>query len=219
MRVEKQLAEHHGCAAGHNLRVPLPLQLRPIETSDWRAVHSWGSLSEVCRYQPWGPNTVDQSRQFTSVATADWLADPQYRWVYLAQVGADVIGLGELRHRNKVHQQAEIQYIVHPRAQGQGHGTRIAKRLLEIGFQDHRMHRVYGTCDPRNAASRVVLRKAGMQLEGHLRHTMKLRDGWRDSEIYSVLSSEWIRQTPQGLLHEPPRVLRGTRNNSHQRST
>ena len=30
-----------------------------------------------------------------------------------------------------------------------------------------------------------------MTVEGTLRHTMRVRDGWRDSTIYSVVRNEW----------------------------
>jgi RimJ/RimL family protein N-acetyltransferase len=36
-----------------------------------------------------------------------------------------------------------------------------------------------------------VLNKLGMTYEGHLRHTARIRDGWRDSLVFSVLEEEW----------------------------
>jgi RimJ/RimL family protein N-acetyltransferase len=33
--------------------------------------------------------------------------------------------------------------------------------------------------------------KIGVTFEGRLRHTIKLRDGWRNSNLYSMLSHEW----------------------------
>jgi [ribosomal protein S5]-alanine N-acetyltransferase len=30
-----------------------------------------------------------------------------------------------------------------------------------------------------------------MTFEGWLRHTIKIRDGWRDSSIFSILADEW----------------------------
>ncbi|MET9021423.1 GNAT family protein [Actinopolymorpha sp. NPDC004070] len=47
------------------------------------------------------------------------------------------------------------------------------------------------TCDPRNAGSAALLRRLGMAYEGRLRHTMLLRDGWRDSETFGILEDEW----------------------------
>jgi RimJ/RimL family protein N-acetyltransferase len=55
------------------------------------------------------------------------------------------------------------------------------------------LHRIFATCDPRNTASAHVLQKVGMRLEGRLRDTMLIRDGWRDSLVYSVLEHEWQR--------------------------
>ena len=167
------------------------LSLRPLETDDWQAVHSWGSRAEVCRYQVWGPNTVEQSKEFTRVAVAAWNADPQQRLVYAAVLDGRTVGSGELRIRDRSHGQGEIQYIVHPDEWGKGLGTAIGTELLNLGFTGHKLHRVNATCDPRNLASAAVLRKLGMSKEGRLRHTVRLRDGWRDSEIFGILSAEW----------------------------
>lgn len=58
-------------------------------------------------------------------------------------------------------------------------------------FESMNLHRVMATCDPRNLASAAVLQKVGMTFEGQLRHTMQIRDGWRDSSVFSVLANEW----------------------------
>jgi ribosomal-protein-alanine N-acetyltransferase len=31
-----------------------------------------------------------------------------------------------------------------------------------------------------------------MEHEGQLRHTLPLRDGWRDSDVYSILEPKWV---------------------------
>ena len=85
----------------------------------------------------------------------------------------------------------EVAYAVHVDYWGQGLGTEIARILIAEAFADPRVERVQATCDPRNAASSHVLRRAGMTVEGPLRHTMRVRDGWRDSTIYSVVRNEW----------------------------
>lgn len=54
------------------------------------------------------------------------------------------------------------------------------------------LHRVVATCDPRNLVSAAILQKVGMTFEGRLRHTMQIRDGWRDSSAFSILADEWI---------------------------
>ncbi|WP_307630849.1 GNAT family N-acetyltransferase [Streptomyces turgidiscabies] len=97
------------------------------------------------------------------------------------------------------HRQGDIAYIVHPRAWGRGVGTAIGQELLSRGFGEWGLHRIYATCDPRNLASSRLLGKLGMTYEGRHRHTALIRDGWRDSEMFSILEAEW-RPSPSERL-------------------
>ncbi|MCL3993956.1 GNAT family N-acetyltransferase [Streptomyces lavenduligriseus] len=178
----------------------IPVILSRVELADWRAVHSWASLPQVCRFQTWGPNTEEQTRAFVATAVRAWSESPQRRFAYVARVGGEAVGMGELRVRSREQRQGEITYAVHPRVWGQGVGTAIGRALLVRGFEDLGLHRVYATCDPRNLGSARVLRKLGMTWEGRHRHTALIRDGWRDSEVFGVLEDEW-----RTLASRPPR--------------
>lgn len=53
-------------------------------------------------------------------------------------------------------------------------------------------------CDSRDGRGLVssidcswVLGKLGMTHEGRHRHTVWIRDGWRDSDVFSILDQEW----------------------------
>jgi RimJ/RimL family protein N-acetyltransferase len=167
------------------------LTLRPPTAGDWVAVHSWGSRPEFSRYQPWEPNTEEQSRAFVRAALEDWSRTPRDRWVYLACQEGQPVGVGELKLRSRSHRRGEIAYGVHPDLWGRGLATAIGRELLAVGFGQLGLHRIYGTCDPRNLGSARVLRKLGITYEGRLRHTLLLRDGWRDSDMFSILDEEW----------------------------
>jgi RimJ/RimL family protein N-acetyltransferase len=173
------------------------LTLRPVRPDDWSAVHTWASRPEFCRYQPWGPNTPDASRRFVDNAAAAWTQSPQARFPYVAVLDGQPVGTGELWIRNRDHRQGEITYGLHPDLWGRGLGTLIGHELLAIGFARLDLHRVYATCDPRNVGSSRVLRKLGMTHEGTLRQTMLIRDGWRDSDVFSILTQEWTGRWPQ----------------------
>lgn len=75
--------------------------------------------------------------------------------------------------------------------------TEVASTLLSFGFNTLNLHRIFATCDPRNVASECVLQKLGMHYEGRMRETMLLRDGWRDSVLYSLLEQEWQKRTSE----------------------
>ncbi|MFG2841873.1 GNAT family N-acetyltransferase [Kitasatospora sp. NPDC048296] len=176
-----------------------------IVQEDWSAIHSWASLDDACRYQSWGPNTEAETQDFVERAVSAWSATPPRRLVYVARLGPDAVGMGELHVRNERQRQGEISYIVHPRVWGQGIGAEIGRLLLAQGFGELGLHRIHATCDPRNLGSARVLAKLGMTYEGCLRHTQLLHDGWRDSLIFSILEDEW-RQAAHSTPRRAPRV-------------
>ncbi len=162
----------------------MQINLRPLATEDTAAVHEWACLPESCRYQAWGPNTYEQTQQYVRAA----VAGPPDRQVFAVLVGNQVLGSAELKlHGTST---GEIAYAVHPRVWGQGVATAAARELLQLGFHGHSRHRIFGTCDPRNAASAAVLRKVGMRYEGTMRGTACIRDGWRDSDLYAILEDD-----------------------------
>jgi RimJ/RimL family protein N-acetyltransferase len=162
-----------------------------MEAADWAVVHTWASRPEYCRFQPWGPNTEQQTREFVADSVAAWSQNPQTAYVYVVLAGEKVIGSGELNVQHPRFRRGAIGYGLHPDSWGRGYGTAIGRELLRIGFEDVGLHRIDATCDPRNLGSAAVLRKIGMTYEGRQRQTMLIRDGWRDSEMFSMLEDEW----------------------------
>ena len=168
--------------------------LRELVVGDCDAVHAFAGLPEACRYQAWGPNTEEQTRDFVQGAVDARLQSSRARFVYAACLDGELVGIGELKVRSLAHRQGEISYLVHPRVWGRGVGTAIGGELLGRGFGLTGMHRIYATCDPRNVASARVLGKLGMTREGRHRHTALIRDGWRDSDVFSILDQEWAHR-------------------------
>lgn len=168
-----------------------PLHLRPICLTDAGRVHEWASREESCQYQPWGPNTVSDTETFVRDAVRAWDVRPQRRWVWAAVDPTNVAyGIGEVKARAP--QRAEISYAVHHEHWGEGVGSCIARALVDWAFEElPELERLEATCDPRNGASGSILMRVGMTHEGTLRHVMKIREGWRDSKMFSLLRSEW----------------------------
>jgi len=171
------------------------VRLRPIVHSDADRIHEWAAQPEVCRYQPWGPNTRADTEAFVAEAVKAWEVRPQRRWAWVAVDPSDiVVGNGEVNLRG--HGRAEISYVVHIELWGKGIGSAIGDQLTGWAFTHLAgLERLEATCDPRNSASASVLRHVGMTYEGTLRHVQLIRDGWRDSQVFSILRSEWAANT------------------------
>lgn len=169
--------------------------LREMVETDWIDVHSYASLPTVCKYQPWGPNSEDDSREFVQQVIADSTEIPRSRFVFAVIVEEKLIGSGEINIQDFIDRKGEIGYIVHPDYWGFGYATEVAKILIEFGFTQLNLHRISATCDPRNLGSVKVLEKAGMMREGTIRDDFLIHNGWRDSHLYGILEHEWLENS------------------------
>jgi RimJ/RimL family protein N-acetyltransferase len=170
--------------------------LREMEEKDFVAVHAYASQEKVCQYQPWGPNTEQETVSFIKEVLVDAKKEPRNRFVFAIalQESGEVIGAGELNRRDHTNRAGEIGYIVNPTYWRLGIATEVAKLLIGYGFNELKLHRVFATCDPRNTASSRILEKVGMSKEGLLRDDLWMKDGWRDSLLYSILEQEWVEE-------------------------
>lgn len=166
------------------------LCLRELTSEDWVRVHTYASQDRVSRYQPWGPNTENDSQNFVSQAIEDAKDEPRVRFTFAIINEEIMIGVGECTIKSFANRVGEIGYIVHPDYWGKGIATAVAHRLIAFGFEVLKLHRIYATCDPRNIGSSRVLEKVGMKKEGRMREDLLIKDGWRDSLLYSILEQE-----------------------------
>lgn len=175
------------------------LLLRDFTLEDWPDVHAYASQPEACLFQVWGPDTPEESRAYVEGVVALAQARPRtaYHLAIVFPPTGTVIGDGGLDIRNQRFRSGELSYIIHPDYWKRGFATEVAQTLLTFGFTSLNLHRISATCDPRNLASERVMQKLGMRYEGRMRENMLIRDGWRDSLLYSLLEHEWRRETPE----------------------
>jgi len=167
--------------------------MREIEKKDWVDVHKYASQQLVCQYQPWGPNSEEESEEFVKQVIVDAKKKPRSRFVFaiILKGNGNMIGAVELNIQDYTNKIGEIGYIINPDYWGMRYATEAAKLVIEFSFNKFNLHRIYATCDPRNVASSKVLEKIGMTKEGRMREDLLMKDGWRDSLLYSILVQEW----------------------------
>jgi RimJ/RimL family protein N-acetyltransferase len=88
-------------------------------------------------------------------------------------------------------QVADMGYELDPNYWGYGYATEAATAVLNFGFSQLRVHRVWANAIAENKASRRVLEKIGMQLEGTLRENEWMKGRWWDTVLYGILEQEW----------------------------
>ncbi|WP_137790350.1 GNAT family protein [Bacillus sp. E(2018)] len=166
---------------------------REMVAEDWKSIHQYASKEIVSRYQPWGPNLEDDTIAYVNEVIDDANKTPRVRYAFAIVENQNnrLIGAGELQITSLTNRVGEIGYVIHPDYWGKGFATETGQLLLKFGFENLQLHRIFATCDPRNKASEKVLMKLDMMLEGVIRESILLKDGWRDSLLFSMLEHEW----------------------------
>lgn len=87
--------------------------------------------------------------------------------------------------------EADLGYELNPDYWGCGYATEAAAALIDWGFAQLGLHRVWAWCIADNARSARVLERLGMYLEGRQREKVWMGDRWADALLYGILVHEW----------------------------
>ena len=166
--------------------------LRALESGDIDAVHALTSRMDVVRHMLLPLCSRDDSEKFLRESLPESSSDP-WRSIVRAIIDSapgNVVGLcGVVILRGA--EEGEIWYLVEPESWGKGIATEAAKHLLDFGFGELGLHRIWATCLPENPASARVLEKVGMRKEGFLVKNLKIHGEWKSSFLYAMLAEEW----------------------------
>ena len=89
------------------------------------------------------------------------------------------------------HDSAEMGYWIGKPYWNQGYGAEAAGAVLQYGFEQLGLNRVYAAHYSRNPASGRIMQKIGMTYEGCLRQHVKKWGRFEDMEYYGILKSEY----------------------------
>jgi len=113
-----------------------------------------------------------------------------YRGIYVKETG-EFIGDVYLINIQPVHRTAELGYWITPGQHRKGYATEASECMVQHGFLEMGLNRIWGMCYARNTASAKVLRKVGMVKEGTAREELYKNGVFEDVSHYAVLRLEW----------------------------
>jgi ribosomal-protein-alanine N-acetyltransferase len=131
------------------------LVLRDFEEGNWKWAHDYASIPEVVRYVDWGPNTEEETKNFIQRALAHKEERPRkdFTLAIVLKATNTLIGGCGIYESNPDNREGYIGYVLNRNFWGQGYATEAAQALLEFGFNQLKLHRIFATCDPENIAS------------------------------------------------------------------
>ncbi|SCF01623.1 GNAT family N-acetyltransferase [Micromonospora mirobrigensis] len=183
------------------------LTLRPVTLGDLDDVHAWQRRPDVVRWMLGAePRTREQSQASVRAMAAEDALRAEGDCLTLAVVtDAGVIGIVELVWRSRHDRTAEIGYVFHPDHGGRGLATEAVTALLDRGFDEFGLHRIYGRCHAGNEASARLMTRLGMRQEARHVRSYRFRGEWADQLVFAVLADEWrSRAATAGPLGRAP---------------
>ena len=169
------------------------LLLRELRPDDARAIAVRAGDRKVARFLIAVPTPYPVS------LAARWIAGrqgwwPQGRGITLGIARRsepdELLGSVSLR-RFARDRRAELGYWLGTDAWGRGYATEAAGALVEFGFREMNLQRIYAQVLAGNAASCRVLEKLGMQNEGIRRRHIRKGKQLHDVVLYGILRDEW----------------------------
>lgn len=166
------------------------VRLRAIQKSDSGAYKTWINDRELVHYNSaWSPiSDFNHEGWFQSVSQNSTI-----RIFSIIELENDaLIGSCSLRHIDHLHQNAELQIrIGESDRQGAGLGTEAVRLLLDFGFRDLNLERIFLHVFTSNARAIRSYEKAGFTSEGVLRRACFIDGAFRDIQVLSILRDEF----------------------------
>src|SRR5512143_94630 len=169
------------------------LLLREFVTADWPAVLAYQRDPRYLRYYEWTDRTPGDAQRFVQMFLDQQEEQPRRKF-QLAIVLKDtqhLIGNCGIRQASVEAREADIGYELSPEQWGHGYATEAARAVVEFGFAELKVHRIWSWCIADNVASAHVLEKLGLKLEGRLREKEYFKGRWWDTLLYAILKDEW----------------------------
>ncbi len=168
------------------------LLLRKLELNDAPEVQLIRSDELVMIY-------MDSERQLTIQHSENFISDnlKMYEektgifWAIIEKSTNTFIGdfaFFKIDHKNS---RAEIGYTLKPEYWGKGFMKEAMLPIFNFGFNDLNLHSLEANINPENNNSRTILTKMGFQKEAYFRENYYYNGDYLDSEIYSLLKSEF----------------------------
>jgi ribosomal-protein-alanine N-acetyltransferase len=172
------------------------LLLRKVSLDDAADIFEYATDPEVPKFMPWEPHqSIQETYDYLERVIKRYQEHDPGPWAIVRKRDAKMIGTCSYGSWEREHRRAEIGYVLNQRYWGQGYMTEAIGAIIAFGFRELGLNRIQARCEVPNIGSARVMEKAGMTFEGVLRQQLFEKGSYRDMKMYSILRSEWERQS------------------------
>ena len=171
--------------------------LRPFRRRDVDALNDAvrSSITELHEWLPWAHLAYGRTEaaHFIRESMKAWRETRAYDYGVRGRDEGSTVHLGNVSiwFVSRGFRTGEIGYWVRSDHTSQGTATEVTARLVQVGFDQLKMHRIVLRIAIGNRASERVAEKLSFVREGILREELKIRGTWTDHTVYSMLDHEY----------------------------
>ena len=169
--------------------------LRPFEAADAETYRRWRADAEPMTLAGWherAPLSLAQVEKRIA-GLGDGQGKDGYAFLICLVEGERPIGEVLLMDIDRVNGSAEVGiFIGEPDEWGKGYGTDAVRALVDFGFTELRLERVWLEVATDNARAERSYAKVGFTREATLRHDRWEGGRYTDGHIMSILRDEWL---------------------------
>lgn len=172
------------------------LLLRPVAPSDITSIQRSASAREIADTMISIPHPYPDGEAARYIAREQAAVELGHSvsFVIERKSGAEFCGIISIREIEQEHSQAELSFWLAVEAWGQGYMSEALQPVLQVGFQDLDLNRLYAYHMVRNPGSGKVLQRNGFVQEGILRQRVRKWEVFEDVKLWAILRRDWQRQ-------------------------
>ena len=112
-------------------------------------------------------------------------------WALIEKSSQNFIGDFAFWKIDSKNSRAEIGYTLKPDFWGKGFMKEAMTEIISFGFDQLNLHSIEANINPENDNSRGILKKLGFKKEAYFRENYFFNGDYLDSEIYSLLKTDF----------------------------
>ena len=169
------------------------LKLRQLSLDDANSIQTLASNRQIAdtTISIAHPYPNGEAERYISKQIEEQKIDRGVTFAIELKSDAKLIGIVELRDIEREHFVAELSYWLTVSAWGKGYMSEATKPVLNFGFENLSLNKIYAYHMARNSASGRVLQKNGFQPEGLLRQRVRKWGIFEDVILLSILRQDW----------------------------
>ncbi|SDU25755.1 GNAT family N-acetyltransferase [Jiangella alkaliphila] len=163
------------------------VSLREFTPDDLDTIAGIAGDDRVTTFLSFDSRTRDQASALLTGMLSSARTEPRAEFYLAIEPLAGPPAVGFIRLALTGVQAAKVGYAVAADHWGHGYATDAVQTVIRYAWDVLDLHRITAAIGPQNAASIAVVKRVGMEYEGHLRDHVFTNGAWRDSLLYSII--------------------------------